>query len=179
GAEEEAGAAAEEDAKVRAEEEARAAAEERAREVAAARSGTFGGNGDEGNGVTVGREGRIDGWTLLGWSLVGGGALLVGGGAAMHWKAFDSADEADALDPFLPDYNSRFDDRIDSARTWQGLSVASYVLGAVSILAGLDVLFSWPLPVRRIFGSDVAGWRLLPGVTPDGSAGLTFELPLP
>jgi len=188
-ADEEARVAAEEAAKAKADEEARVAAEEaekaRKADEESRRLAENAGGGNTsiggGTGVTVGRESRVDKWTVLGWGLVGGGALLAGGGAAMHWKAFDAADAAGGLDPYLPDYRSRFDDTLGEARTWQGLSIAGYVLGAVSLLAGLDVLFDWPVPVRRLFGADseLAGWRVVPGLAPDGSAGLMFELPLP
>ncbi len=189
-ADEEARIAADEAARVKADEEARIAGEEaekarlaeeeRLRAAAVAGHTESGPTGGIGTGVTTGRESRLDKWTVLGWGLLGGGVLLAGGGAAMHWKAFDAADSAGRLDPYLPDYSSRFDDTLGSARTWQGLSIAGYVLGAVSILAGVDILLEWPIPVRRLFGgAELAGWKVLPGLAPDGSAGFTFELPLP
>jgi pimeloyl-ACP methyl ester carboxylesterase/HEAT repeat protein len=106
-------------------------------------------------------------YKLIGWGLLGGGLLVGGTGGFMTYMAKDRARKANALDPNLPDYDGRFDKHLKGAQTWQTMSIVGYALSAVGLLAGLDLIFGWPIAVGQGSGTRTA-ISLSPLLQPNG-----------
>ena len=145
--------------------------------VGGGNSGDNGGNSNPG-GVTGHPDGASGSLAWLGWTLVGGALVFGGGGGYMTVIANDYAATANNLDPALPDYDAQFDANLSSKSTWQSLSFVSYGLSALSLLAGLDILLGWPIPLGRQQPERLS-WSLFPVAFPGGGGALLLELNIP
>jgi hypothetical protein len=98
-------------------------------------------------GVTTVDEGR--GQRVIGWSFAGAGAALLGAGAVslLVRKGFIDEYNADATCPGIGSsapQPARCEDRIESSRTWQTVSLVSFVAGGVFVAGGLTLVLTAP-----------------------------------
>lgn len=100
--------------------------------------------------ATARRESKVDMSAILGWSLVGLSVAGIGTGVYMHSQAGALTSEANELDPILdPDYDTLFDDKVAQAGTKMNFAYLGYGLGAAAALAGVELLFDWPIKFRK------------------------------
>jgi hypothetical protein len=165
-------------------------------ETAAVEQGQSGGSGEPGPGEgeplldltsmgsssNTGSAGIVEiqssgtSWDWLGWTLVGVGGAALGAGLYFTLQAMDQADQANGLDPFQPNYSSAFDSKYADAQNQAMISLVGYGVGALAVLAGLDILIGWPVPVG---GGGEQGLVFAPTLLPGGGAGFVVGGALP
>jgi hypothetical protein len=64
-------------------------------------------------------------------------------------------------------------------KTYDALSIVSYIVGGAGFLFGLDVLLDWPIPVRSRALKKRVSWSLTPQTVAGGGASVLFDLRFP
>jgi len=103
------------------------------------------------------------------FTLAMGGAVAAAGGV-VNYLALEDGRDADRLDPFMTNYEDRFDRYIENARMKMIVGYAGYGLGAVGIGVGLWLVL---VGTGTSAGDAARPWVVAPLVGADGPAGLT------
>ncbi|MFH1529645.1 MAG: alpha/beta fold hydrolase [Pseudomonadota bacterium] len=105
------------------------------------------------------------------FTLAMGGAVAVAGGVVNH-LAMEDGRKADGLDPFITNYESRFDGLVRDAQMKMIIAYSGYGLGAVGIGVGL-----WLILTRTgTTAAEQRPWDVAPLIGAEGPMGLTGTL---
>ena len=106
------------------------------------------------------------------FTLAMGGAVAAAGGA-VNYMALEDGRKANRMDPFLANYEKRFDGLVRDAEMKMIIAYTGYGLGAVGVGLGLWMVLTQP---KTATGTASTPWEVAPLIGASGPTGLTGTL---
>ena len=106
----------------------------------------------------------------IGWVTLGVGAAAAAAGGVFNYLTYDKADEANALDPTRPDYDSRFSDLKSEVEQNALLTTILYAAGGALVAGGLTMVL-----IDAFTGDDGDDGEVIP-IAPGPAPGGGFML---
>jgi len=107
------------------------------------------------------------------WFTVAMGGAVAAAGGVVNYLAVEDGRKADGLDPFINNYEKRFDGLVRDAQTKMIIAYTGYGLGAVGVGLGLWMVFTQPK--AGMVEAD-RPWKVAPLIGADGPMGMLGTL---